>query len=393
MTDLPVFHVGSGTHHDGVTIFPVFSSGPSATLLTTRTRGVTLNETAGDLQAAHLATADLFRSGPRPWLGLRGDLLSGGHQSRLFANSDVYSTSGPHSPLLFGTEESSVGGGKEHNGSPVPRPEDQMLEAPRLNFMRGRAPLGVRRLLHGGDRSPHVGCNFDKHQVVRTIDSDFPDGEWLGDLFMDYVHQYPIRTCWGMNAPYLPLRAWNRGPEGLRGTDWYERQEHLYEWIGSNQPVRGSTSIRDVIRTHTLRGKTGGAAPFVPMRGQTGAVIALGGTVTELVVFGHPSLFAQRRTELINSALIDAHLLGVPPGAPPAWASQAERLVHDALHEFTYASPAETNQGELTAATQSSSFRCEANGHSALTEAVFHTPGNKSAPQLAVFSAYPARAF
>lgn len=134
---------------------------------------------------------------------------------------------------------------------------------------------------------------------------------------------------------------------------------------------------------------------FVRVLVHTVVMIALGGAMAKLVIFGDPEIFASHRGRIIAAALIDGHLLDVYAETPCAWTSQAEQLSSWARtrSKSPQLPSRPTAPGLYTKGASSFSPRVMANGYSALTEVTLHRAVDGSTEQLALVCGFLARPF
>lgn len=389
---LPEFHIGSGAHHAGVTIFPVFTDGPACGAIKWGVGSEThITETAEYGYGAHLASAQMAFSEKVPTLALRGDVLKGGYQDRIFANAHLFTDFDLYYPRLYGIDEPSTGESWDRDPEgQVPAPQRD----PRFRFSKKRAPLGIRRLLHNGDQGPGIVCNLDSHRPLRMNDGDFAGKLWEEDAWQMFAAQYPFITCRGMNAPHIPFRRWADGPEGLDHSNWYEIQDRIYEWTRyQTGEHRRRAHLEEIVLSHSRRVTSGARAFGAPVPGQTGVVVAVGGVATEFIAFSRPNLYAGRHTDILRGALVDAELLNVRDSTKPAWASHARRLAQDAVEAFA-------DDGREVLAPDTSDLpdlqrfvRVESNHGPALVEAGFVDNHTQTVDEFLFLTAYPSRTF
>lgn len=82
--EIPQLHVGHGSHHGGLSIFPVWVDAPRVTGLDWKADSIRTAEREGSPVVSELV---LHNRSPRPVVALEGDLLSGGWQDRMLAAS------------------------------------------------------------------------------------------------------------------------------------------------------------------------------------------------------------------------------------------------------------------------------------------------------------------
>lgn len=109
---IPPLHVGNGTHHAGVTVFPVWTASPSVRGLTTGT--------AAELEVGELTDGpsvpwlELTNPGDRAALVLEGELLEGGWQSRAVVHDVVLAPRSRIRVEVACVEQGRWGGGPGH---------------------------------------------------------------------------------------------------------------------------------------------------------------------------------------------------------------------------------------------------------------------------------------
>jgi hypothetical protein len=83
-TQIPQLHVGHGSHHGSLSIFPVWVDAPRITGLEWKTDNIHIAEREGSPVVSELV---LHNRASRPVVALEGDLLKGGWQDRMLAAS------------------------------------------------------------------------------------------------------------------------------------------------------------------------------------------------------------------------------------------------------------------------------------------------------------------
>ncbi|UTT62583.1 ARPP-1 family domain-containing protein [Microcella humidisoli] len=110
-TTIPALHVGQGTHHAGLTIFPVWVDAPRIGMLDWAPASLRIAERA---DGAAVDTLEAENLADRSLVALEGDLLEGGWQNRMLARSMVLAPRERRALPALCVEQGRWGGGTEH---------------------------------------------------------------------------------------------------------------------------------------------------------------------------------------------------------------------------------------------------------------------------------------
>lgn len=110
-TTIPALHVGHGTHHEGLTLFPVWVDAPRIGSLDWATDALGITERA---QGAAVDTLEAENLAARRLVAVEGDLLEGGWQNRMLARSMVLGPRERRELPALCVEQGRWGGGADH---------------------------------------------------------------------------------------------------------------------------------------------------------------------------------------------------------------------------------------------------------------------------------------
>lgn len=110
-TTIPALHVGHGTHHAGLTLFPVWVDAPRIGSLDWAPASLRIAERA---EGAAVDTLEAQNLAARPLVALEGDLLEGGWQNRMLGRSMVLAPRERRELPALCIEQGRWGGGADH---------------------------------------------------------------------------------------------------------------------------------------------------------------------------------------------------------------------------------------------------------------------------------------
>lgn len=110
-TTIPTLHVGQGTHHAGLTVFPVWVDAPRIGSLDWAPDALRISERA---EGASVDTLEAQSLATRPLVALEGDLLEGGWQNRMLARSMVLAPRERRELPALCIEQGRWGGAADH---------------------------------------------------------------------------------------------------------------------------------------------------------------------------------------------------------------------------------------------------------------------------------------
>ncbi len=110
-TTIPALHVGQGTHHAGLTVFPVWVDAPRIGSLDWAPDALRISERA---EGASVDTLEAQSLATRPLVALEGDLLEGGWQNRMLARSMVLAPRERRELPALCIEQGRWGGAADH---------------------------------------------------------------------------------------------------------------------------------------------------------------------------------------------------------------------------------------------------------------------------------------
>lgn len=111
--DLPQLHVGHGSHHGALSIFPVWVDAQRVTGLDWKADSILITEREGTPVVGELV---MHNRTPRPVVALEGDLLEGGWQDRMLAASLLLEPFEARVVEALCVEHGRWGGGSSHTG-------------------------------------------------------------------------------------------------------------------------------------------------------------------------------------------------------------------------------------------------------------------------------------